>query len=147
MSLDEILEDIFYFIKERKEEKFKLIIGTDSHAKNEICFVTAIIIHHIGKGARYYYHKKKEKKITSLRQKIFYETALSLEVAGKVVDYFDNTDLEKLNVEIHLDLGNNGETRSLIKEIVGMVVGSGFNAKIKPDSCGASTVADKHTKF
>ena len=30
--------------------------------------------------------------------------------------------------------------------MVGMVVGSGFNARIKPYSYGASKVADKYTK-
>jgi len=49
-------------------------------------------------------------------------------------------------VEIHLDVGRSGETRELIREVVGMVAGSGFDAKIKPESYGASSVADKHTK-
>jgi len=33
----------------------------------------------------------------------------------------------------------------MIKEVVGMVTGNGFTAKTKPDSYGASKVADKHT--
>ena len=53
---------------------------------------------------------------------------------------------QDFDVEIHLDVGNNGATQTLIKEVVGMVVGSGFNARIKPDSYGASSVADKYTK-
>ena len=147
MTFNAVLEDIIAFMESRPDEKFNLIIGTDSHTKNQACFVTAIIIHQIGKGARYYYHKKRQRKITSLRQKLFYEAAISLEVASKVADFLARSGHEKLNVEIHLDVGNQGDTRALIKEIVGMVVGSGFNAKIKPDSCGASKVADKHTKF
>lgn len=146
MSFKEVLKDILDFMEEKPDERFKLIIGTDSHTRDQACFVTAIIIHHVGKGARYYYQKKKQRKIVSLRQKLFYETAISLEVAGKVAKFLAETGHEKLNVEIHLDMGNIGETRSLIKEIIGMVVGSGFNAKIKPDASGASKVADKHTK-
>jgi predicted RNase H-related nuclease YkuK (DUF458 family) len=34
----------------------------------------------------------------------------------------------------------------MVREIIGMVMGSGFDAKIKPNSYGASKVADKHTK-
>ncbi|KUO52903.1 MAG: hypothetical protein APF76_14665 [Desulfitibacter sp. BRH_c19] len=147
MPLQGVLEDILDFMETKPDEKFNLIIGTDSHTKTYACFVTAIIIHQVGKGARYYYHKKRQRKIASLRQKLFYEAAISLETASKVADFLAKRGQEKLNVEIHLDMGNQGETRSLIKEIVGMVSGSGFNAKIKPDSCGASTVADKHTKF
>jgi len=33
----------------------------------------------------------------------------------------------------------------MIKEVVGMVRGSGYNAKTKPDAYGASAVADRHT--
>ena len=146
MPFSRMLDDILGFMEEKPDEKFNLIIGTDSHTKEESCFVTAVIIHHIGKGARYYYHKKKQRKIFSLRQKLFYEAAISLETAGRVAKYLAENGHEKLNDEIHLDMGNAGETRTLIKEIVGMVVGSGFSAKIKPDSSGASKVADKHTK-
>lgn len=52
----------------------------------------------------------------------------------------------ELNLEIHLDIGQNGQTKEMIRDIVGMITGSGFDAKIKPYSCGASTVADKYTK-
>ena len=48
-------------------------------------------------------------------------------------------------LEIHIDVGRVGETRDMIKEVVGMVTGNGFTAKTKPDSYGASKVADKHT--
>ncbi len=146
MPFSRVMQEIIDFMDTKPQEKFNLIIGTDSHTKELSCFVTAIIVHRIGKGARYYYQKKKQRKITSIRQKLFYETAMSLEMASRVDNFFAENGHDKLNVEIHLDMGNSGETRSLIKEVVGMVVGSGFNAKIKPDSCGASKIADKHTK-
>jgi len=81
-----------------------------------------------------------------LRQKIFFETALSLDTASKITEILVEDGRDHLDLEIHLDIGPNGDTKGLIKEIVGMVVGSGFDAKIKPDSCGASKVADKYTK-
>lgn len=146
LSMDAVYNDIMQFISDNPSARYKLIIGTDSMSKEETSFVTAIIIHQVGKGARYYYRKKKQRKITSLRQRIFYETSLSLEVASKLTKKLAENGFEELDVEIHLDIGPVGETRELIREIVGMVVGSGFHAKIKPDSCGASKVADKHTK-
>jgi predicted RNase H-related nuclease YkuK (DUF458 family) len=51
-----------------------------------------------------------------------------------------------MKVEIHLDVGIQGDTKELVKEVTGMIVGSGFAAKIKPDACAASTVADRYTK-
>ena len=54
---------------------------------------------------------------------------------------------EKYNyqLEIHVDVGNAGKTNQIIKEVVGMVTGSGYAVKTKPDAYGASAVADKHT--
>lgn len=51
----------------------------------------------------------------------------------------------KYDFEIHIDVGALGPTREMIKEVVGMVTGNGFVAKTKPESWGASSVADKHT--
>ena len=49
-----------------------------------------------------------------------------------------------LNLEIHVDIGPNGETRQMISEIVGMIRASGFKVATKPASWGASHVADRH---
>ncbi|MCL6634386.1 MAG: ribonuclease H-like YkuK family protein [Peptococcaceae bacterium] len=146
LSFEEMMEDIIKYIKGLPSSSYKIIIGSDSQVKSETCFITAVIVHRLGKGARYYYRKKTQRKIRSLRQKIFYETALSLEVGGMVHKYFAGEGFDDLNVEIHIDVGLHGETKDLIREVVGMVTGSGFRAKIKPEAYGASSVADKHTK-
>ena len=146
LDFDEMMTDIIKYIKGLPTSSYKIIIGSDSMVKTETCFITAVIVHRLGKGARYFYRKKIQRKIKSLRQKIFYETALSLEVGGLVHEYFADKGFVHLNVEIHIDVGVQGETKDLIREVVGMVTGSGFTAKIKPEAYGASSVADKHTK-
>ena len=146
LTEDEMFSDMMQFVDANPEANYKIIIGSDSQARVRTCFVTAVIVHQVGRGARYYYRKKYQRKITSLRQKIFYETALSLETASFIAQKLAANGHSDLNLEIHLDIGPNGETKELIREIVGMVVGSGFAAKIKPYSCGASKVADKYTK-
>lgn len=146
MSFEEMMDDIVGYIRGLPSSSYKIIIGSDSQVKNETCFITAVIVHRLGKGARYYYSKKTQRKIKSLRQKIFYETSLSLEVGGLVHRYFAEEGYDDLDVEIHIDIGMHGESKELIREVVGMVVGSGFRAKIKPEAFGASSVADKHTK-
>jgi predicted RNase H-related nuclease YkuK (DUF458 family) len=122
-------------------------VGSDSHPREEgTCFVSAIIIHRQGKGARYYYNKTMEQRIRSLRQRIFYEASLSLTLADQISHLLKQHGCEDMKVEIHLDIGTHGETKELIKEVTGMIVNSGFDAKIKPDACAASKVADKYTK-
>lgn len=146
LSFVEMMDDVIGYIRGLPSSSYKIIVGTDSMVRDETCFVTAVVVHRLGKGARYYYRKKVQRKIKSLRQKIFYETALSLEMGGKIAEYFSASGFAEMPVEVHIDVGAQGETRDLIKEVVGMVVGSGFQAKIKPDAYGASSVADKHTK-
>lgn len=147
MSLREVFADILAYVSAEPEMNYRLIIGSDSQPREDhICFVSAIIVHREGKGARYYYSKRYQNKFFSLRQRIFYEASLSLDVASRLTALLADSGHGDLNIEIHLDVGKVGETKELIREIVGMVTGSGFEARIKPDSYGASKVADKYTK-
>lgn len=148
MTLEEAFAEIIAYMKDRPQEQYKLIIGSDSqtHLAEEVTFVTAIIVHRVGKGGRFFFCRKKQRYLQSLRQRIFFETSLSLEVAGRFTGLLSENGYAHLNVEIHLDVGEKGDTRELIKEVVGMVIGSGFDARIKPDSYGATKVADRYTK-
>jgi predicted RNase H-related nuclease YkuK (DUF458 family) len=146
MSFDETFRDLVAYMQEMPGIPYRLIIGTDSQLREDACFVTAIVIHRVGKGGRYYYTKENERMGRSLKQRIFIEAAKSLGVASRLAERLAENGYGDLNVEIHLDIGQNGETKDLIREIVGMVTGTGFEAKIKPDAYGATKVADKHSK-
>lgn len=147
MDLEQVVLDILAYASEDTESTYKLIVGSDSHpADTGTCFVSAIIIHRVGKGARYYYNKQMEQKIKSLRQRIFYEASLSLVLADQLCKCLQKHGHDEMKVEIHLDIGTHGDTKELVKEVTGMIMGSGFAAKIKPDACAASNVADRHTK-
>lgn len=148
VSFQEMFDDLVNYTNEFPDDSYKLIIGTDSHSflNESVIFVTAVVVHRIGKGGRFYYHKQKRHYMESLRQRIYYETFLSLEVATRLTEQLAQNGDCHLNVEIHLDVGEKGETRDIIKEVVGMVIGSGYQACIKPDSFGATTVADRFTK-
>ncbi len=148
LSLEDVFADILQFASRNPDDDYSLIVGTDSQLKEnrgEICFVTALIVHRKGKGGRFFYLREIEPMTRSLRQRIFYETSRSLMLASQITDLLVESKHD-FNIEIHLDVGNNGATKDMIKEVVGMVVGSGFDARIKPDSYGASSVADKFTK-
>ncbi|MGC7846487.1 ribonuclease H-like YkuK family protein [Desulforudis sp. 1088] len=147
LSFEEMMDEIRSYIAGLPNSQYKIIIGSDSQVmKGQTCFITAVIVHRLSKGARYFYRKRMHRKIKSLRQKIFFETALSLELGGIIAKHCAEAGLDEHQVEIHIDVGSHGDTKDLIREVVGMVTGSGFNAKIKPDAYGASSVADRHTK-
>jgi predicted RNase H-related nuclease YkuK (DUF458 family) len=137
---------IVEYITQVPDQVYNLIIGTDSFLNSETLFVSAVIIHRVGHGGRYFYRKNPRRKMDNLKQRIFYEASMSIELASIVKNRLDESGLGKLPVEIHLDVGEKGETKEIIRELVGMVTGSGYAARTKPDSFGASKVADRHSK-
>lgn len=151
LSLLEVVSEISKYIDEDSLSMYRVVVGTDSQAKKtngdaEIDFVSAIVIHRIGKGGRYFWSKQNEHKKYVLRDKIYNETWLSLQLAEKLVPALRKAVSEdRFDLEIHIDVGPVGPTRDMIKEVVGMVTGSGYTAKTKPESYGASSIADKHT--
>jgi predicted RNase H-related nuclease YkuK (DUF458 family) len=147
----EAVSEIAKFILEEPEKFYRVVIGSDSQArhvngKSEIDFVTALIVHRTGSGGRYFWKKERVQKVPVLRDKIYTETLMSLAAARELVPLLrEAVSPAKYDFEIHIDVGPLGPTRDMIKEVTGMVTGNGFTAKTKPDSWGASHVADKHT--
>jgi|SRR3989344_3159934 len=155
LSVEESIGLIKSFLEERPDDEYSLVIGTDSHERNtspgkskSISLVTAVLVHRKGFGGKYFWKKKDLSNIHSLRQKIYAETLESLSFATIFVPLLKKTLNGKspnYDLEIHIDVGEHGDTRDMIKEVVGMVTGNGFVAKTKPHAYGASYVADKHT--
>lgn len=151
VTVDQAVADISDFINEQPDKYYQIVIGSDSQArrvngKEFIDFVTALIVHRAGHGARYFWRKEKIQKKPILRDKIYTETQMSLSAAQELTPRLrEKISSAKFDFEIHIDVGPMGPTRDMIKEVVGMVQGYGFKAKTKPDSWGASHVADKHT--
>ncbi|MDP3488068.1 MAG: ribonuclease H-like YkuK family protein [Bacillota bacterium] len=146
MTLDALVSDIVEYVRTDKSAEYRLLIGTDSHTKQGTHMVTAIIIQRVGKGARYFYRHSHHLSMRSIRQKLFYETSLSLDVVFALRYKLAKNFLVGLKMEIHVDAGYVGPTRDLIREVVGMVVANGLVAKVKPNSFAASAVADRYTK-
>jgi len=151
MPIDEMVNRLVSFMRAEKDYFYSLVIGTDSksgkpNTKKKIGFITAVVLYRKGKGGCYFWQKKKINKIGSLRDKIYTETLLSIKLAEKLVPEFTKRlNGERYKLEIHIDVGDKGPTRDMIKEVVGMVNGNGFTAKTKPESYGAFVVADRHT--
>lgn len=126
---------------------YKLIIGTDSQIKNNTItdFVVAFIVHRIGAGGIYFWKRIVEEKKYVLKSRMYQEAIFSLQAAQEFLNLFKDDGITKFDLEIHVDIGQKGQTREVISEIVGMIRSSGFIVRIKPDSFAASKVADRHT--
>ena len=151
ISFSQVVDNLVNFVLEDPRQIYRLIVGTDSEGKEDPNFMTAIIIHKKGKGGRFFYKKIKTGKKYTLRTRIYEETMTSLMLAMKLRETLEKN-LRKIqprnykSLEIHTDIGQVGETREMIKEIVGLVKGNGFEVKIKPEAFGATSIADRCLK-
>lgn len=147
LTVEDVHKRIVTFMKEDPQARYHFVIGTDSQQKNgdEVDFVTAFVVHRIGTGGIYFWRRLVENKRYVLRQRIYTEATLSLSAAEEFMGSFKKNGISDYEVEIHVDVGKVGETREMLAEVVGMVRGSGFRVKVKPESYGASKVADRHT--
>lgn len=152
LTFSQMVEKIGSFVEDGDPEDYRFIVGTDSQVFQgpKALFVSAVIVHRIGKGAIYFYDKHLDIRKFGLEERMFTEVSHSLQIASRLLDEIQEkssslcTNLPE--IEIHIDVGHTGKTKELVNAVVGMVKGSGFSCQTKPHACGASTVADRYTK-
>ena len=145
LNIEAVVAEIIRFMKDDEKRQYKIIIGSDSERKeNSVDFVTAVIVHRVGNGGRYFWRRMEQPKSPSLRHRIIQEVMYSLEIAQQTLVVLKDSNAPIFDFEVHVDVGENGETKSMINEVVGMVRAYNFEARTKPESYAASKVADRH---
>lgn len=139
-----VVEELLDFIEHEPANTYSVVVGSDSEQGiKETEYITAIVIHRHGKGGRYFWSRKIQANKATLRDRIWQETTLSTDLGKRILDEFQARGNGFKKVQIHVDIGENGPTRELIKEICGFVKGVGFSVHIKPQAYAACSVADK----
>lgn len=150
VKLSGVIRGIVGFIYQDTTSKYKITVGTDSEGSTDSKnaeFVSVVVVHRVGRHGRYFYKKMNNISVYDRYDRILKEASLSLELAQRVISSMRAELKDALyDFEIHLDIGQNGPTKNMIQEIVGMIVGNGFVAKIKPHSYAANKVADRHVR-
>jgi predicted RNase H-related nuclease YkuK (DUF458 family) len=146
ISLDKLKKIISSYMSKDKIGRYQIIVGTDSQKMNnyKYDFVSALIIHHIGSGGIYFWRRDIISRIIPLKERIYHEAIMSMQTSENFINFFKLNGISKYDIQIHVDIGKNGETRELINEVTGMIRNNGFDVKIKPESYGASKIADRH---
>jgi len=119
-------------------------IGTDAQkSAHRMEFVTVACVLNPGKGGRVFYTRRFERKDISLYEKLSTETWHSLELAIEMNERFS---LAAAREQIWVHVDANPDTRydssDYVKQLAGMVAGSGFPVLVKPNAWCASHVAD-----
>ncbi len=148
LSLIEVTEEIRQFVFAQPEREYKVIIGSDSATKNPVSVVSTVTVWRVGNGGMYFWTRARERAFYTLHDRIYDEALQSImlaqELKSRLGEIFGIDMLER-QIEVHLDIGLFGPTKTMVDQIVGMVKGYGFDPVIKPSAFGASSVADRHT--
>lgn len=149
MTLEKVpVEDIVKEIDALLLKGERLIhIGTDAQKMDTaIEFVTCVVALEPTKGGRVFYTRMKKNKqdVKSLRQKLFTEAWMSVETAMELEAALP----DRCKITVHLDVNPDEKWASNrhLHDVVGMVVGQGFEVLIKPDAWCASHAADHAVK-
>jgi predicted RNase H-related nuclease YkuK (DUF458 family) len=140
-------------MREKGDRFYEIIVGCDSSSGANPHFPVAIVVLRTGEGGRFFLKKIKYKnrKFYSLRERVLEEVFISCDLAlnfKEKLEQYLREEEENHNYRfcyIHADIGENGTTREMIREVVGLIRGNGFEPKIKPEAYVASAVADRYT--
>lgn len=136
---DAKVPEIDAFVRAATEAGQEVHVGTDSLQTGRWTqFVTVIAVLTPGKGGRAAYSREVVPRIVSLRERLLKEVWRSVEIALSL------SGSARGEMTVHVDA--NPEERYMssryVQELVGMVVGQGFRARIKPEAWCASHAAD-----
>lgn len=151
-----VIKEIHNYISAQPELFYDIVVGCDSPSSDKPFFPIAIVVLRTGAGGRFFLKKMHYsdnflRKFIHWKNRILQEVYLSCELAlslretlekefGKATPTF-NYQFQY----IHADVGEQGKTKEMIKEVVGLIRSNGFEPKIKPQSFAASVVADRYT--
>jgi len=166
-----VIDEMINYISEKPEKFYDIIVGCDSSSDEFPHFPVAVVILRMGEGGRFFLKKigYQNRKFYNWKTRVLEEVLLSCELALLLKENFEKKIStfakscggsaeasgeggknlpNSLNYQfryIHADVGENGQTKDMIKEVIGLIKGNGFEPKIKPESFVASTVADRYT--
>ena len=160
MEFKEVLREIFDYISAEPEFFYDIVVGCDSPSSDKPFFPIAIVVLRTGAGGRFFLKKMHYadnflKRFTNVKsnwkQRILQEVYLSCELALTLRESLE-TEFGKARplfnyqfAYIHADVGEQGKTKEMVREVTGLIKANGFEPKIKPFSFAASVVADRFT--
>ena len=152
-----VIEDIFEEVQHAAGRPLCISVGTDSEEFGEtVKFVTIIHLWRVGRGARAYRTEMQETLSLAgrhgsarFRERIWREVLLTAtlaqELRSALRERLGASFLE--GIEVHADVGHDGGSSVMIREVIGMFKGYGFPdevIKLKPEAYAASAVADRY---
>ena len=152
LKVNQVIDEILNYISQKPEKFYDIIVGCDSSSGEEPHFPVAVVVLRVGEGGRFFLKKigYKNRRFYNWKTRVLEEVLLSCQLALHLRERFEkkfkgfSNNFHYQFRYIHADIGENGQTRDMIKEVTGLIRGNGFEPKIKPEAYVASTVADRY---
>jgi len=153
LKLRGVIKEIVEYIQSKPEKFYDIVVGCDSSSGESPTFPIAIVILRKNEGGRFFLKKIRypSRKFYNLQTRILEEVTLSCQLALSLREKLVKSIDSKISSPkyqfryIHADVGGNGATKDMIREVTGLIRGNGFEPKIKPEAYAASNVADKYS--
>ncbi|KKP43624.1 MAG: hypothetical protein UR31_C0002G0044 [Parcubacteria group bacterium GW2011_GWA2_33_14] len=158
LEFGEVIKEIYNYIQEQPEFFYDIVVGCDSPSSDKPFFPIAIVILRTGAGGRFFLKKMhypdaylKRFMHINWKNRILQEVYLSCELALSLRETLEREfgkATPSFNYQfqyIHADVGEQGKTKEMVKEVMGLIKANGFEPRIKPFSFAASVVADRYT--
>lgn len=160
MDFTRVIKEIFDYISADPGFFYDVVVGCDSPSSDKPFFPIAIVVLRKGQGGRFFlkkmhysdnYLKRFTGVSTNWKQRILQEVYLSCELALTLRETLEKEfgqARQGFNYQfahIHADVGEQGKTKEMVKEVTGLIKANGFEPRIKPFSFAASVVADRFT--
>ena len=150
-TFNQMVDAIREWTAEYWDSDFSYVVATDSQVHKVrrkpiwyTLYITVVCVHRNGKGGRVWILDERVDGKIDVLKRLMKETQMSIDVMTKLSESKLKDRLEKFSV--HIDVGHEGKSKSVIDACMGWVTGMGFKAEIKPESVIAYCVADHYSK-
>lgn len=127
-----------------------VILACDSQQVGQVTeYVTVVVVHRPTKGGRVFFCRERVARIRELRERLWNEVWRSVTLAMELESTPDIGSAAPIRVtEVHIDANVDPQHKSskYVEELVGLVMGQGFRAVVKPEAFAASHAADHAVK-
>ena len=157
MSFSELVDCVLRESSQRYHQPLRISVGTDSEVLGSVIkYVSLVHVWRVGRGACAYRtesyepsHDALRAEARGMRMRIWREVLLTAMLAQELRSALREKFVLPLcdEIEVHADVGEQGRSSVMIREVIGMLKGYGFPdafIKLKPESFAASSVADHY---
>ncbi len=128
----------------------EVILACDSQQVGQATeYVTVVVVHRPAKGGRVFFCRERVARTRELRERLWNEAWRSVTLALELEATPDIGEHLPIRVtEVHIDANVDPKHKSskYVEELVGLVMGQGFRAVVKPEAFAASHAADHAVK-